>query len=307
LKNFSPIALFVYNRPWHVRETIAALQGNGLATESDLYVFSDAAKDRRCVAAVQAVRDYIRTIGGFKSVTIVERTRNLGLAQSVIDGVTMLCSKYGRVVVLEDDMITSAYFLRYMNAALDKYAMDDRVISVHGYLYPVSQQLPEAFFLRGADCWGWATWSRGWALFNPDGSFLLNELHRRGLVDEFDFNGSNRYSEMMQAQINGENDSWAVRWYASAFLAEKLTLHPGRSLILNIGNDSSGTHHGNSDTFDVQLSNRPIDINDLEVVSSVAARAAFESFFRRSGHGKLGQRVIKFVKHIVKRTVGTHL
>src|SRR5262249_35869456 len=156
------------------------------------------------------------------------RERNFGLAQSIVQGVSGTVAQHGRIIVLEDDMVTSPHFLTYMNQALDKYADEARVVSIHGYVYPVEQPLPETFFLPGADCWGWATWKRGWSCFNPDGQFLLNELKRQKLIRDFDFNGAFPYSEMLQAQIKGANDSWAVRWYASALLAGKLTLYPGR-------------------------------------------------------------------------------
>ena len=277
----APIALFVYNRLDHTRRTVDSLKQNLLAQESDLIIFSDASKSELQAAKVRDVRDYISQISGFKSITIVERETNYGLAKSIIDGVTKVVNEYGRTIVLEDDLVTSAYFLKYMNEALEKYADDERVISIHGYVYPVMQSLPEAFFLRGADCWGWATWRRGWAHFNPDGQYLLNELKRRKLIGMFDFNGAYSFSKMLKGQIKGSNDSWAVRWHASAFLADKLTLYPGRSLVHNIGNDGSGTHCGDDMGYDLLVSLSPIDFTNIEVQASAQGQAAFEAFFRK--------------------------
>lgn len=195
-------------------------------------------------------------------------------------------------------MVTSPHFLNYMNESLERFADDDRVISVHGYVFPVQQALPEVFFLRGADCWGWGTWRRCWALFNPDGQALLNELKQRNLIKEFDFNGAYGYSQMLESQIQGTNDSWAIRWYASAFLADKLTLYPGRSLVNNIGNDSSGTHCGDDEHWDVELSTTPIDLRALEVTPSALGRSAFERFFRKSRGNvvrHLGRRIKKLI------------
>lgn len=285
--NIAPIALFVYNRPAHTRRTVEALLKNKFVGESDLIIFSDAPKTSAAGEAVREVRDYIKKISGFCSVTVVERDKNFGLANSIIDGVTATVNKYGRIIVLEDDMVTSPYFLTYMNEALEKFADDDRVVSVHGYVYPVEQSLPEAFFLPGADCWGWATWQRGWACFNSDGQSLLDELERRKLTREFDFNGVYSFSKMLEAQIKGANDSWAVRWYASAFLVGKLTLYPGRSLVHNIGNDNSGTHCGESASLDAELSKTPISLNAIKVEPSQEGRQAFEAFFRQKQTGLL--------------------
>lgn len=289
----APVTLFVYNRPDHTRRTVEALKKNILANESDLIVYSDAPKSEAQAANVQEVRKYIREIEGFKSLTVIERDTNFGLARSIIDGVTATVNKYRRIVVLEDDMVTSPYFLTYMNEALEKYADDDRVVSIHGYVYPVVQTLPEAFLLPGADCWGWATWSRGWACFNADGQFLLDELKRRKLIRSFDFNGAYPFSKMLEGQIKGTNDSWAVRWYASAFLAGKLTLYPGRSLVHNIGNDNSGTHCGESAGLDAQLSNTPINFSNICIEPSQEGRQAFEGFFRQGEMGLLGKIVRK--------------
>ncbi len=277
----TPLTLFVYARPVHTQRTVEALLKNNGVNEHDLIVYSDAPRSADKAQAVAAVREYLKTITGFRSVTVHHRPHNYGLAKSIIEGVTEVLSQFERIIVLEDDMVTSPYFLRYTNEALDRFADDDRVISIHGYVYPVKQALPEAFFLRGADCWGWATWSRGWALFNPDGQVLLNELKRQNLIKAFDFNGTYGYSQMLESQINGINDSWAIRWYASAFLANKLTLYPGRSLVHNIGNDSSGTHCGSNSNFDAELSSSPINLTEIEVKPSKSGLSAFEQFLKQ--------------------------
>jgi hypothetical protein len=278
----TPITLFTYDRPDHTRRTVEALLCNSGVNEHDLIVYSDAPRTSDKVQTVTAVRKYLQTITGFRSVSIRPRPHNFGLAKSIIEGVTEVLSRYERIIVLEDDMVTSSYFLGFMNEALDSFADDERVVSVHGYVYPVQQSLPEAFFLRGADCWGWATWRRGWALFNPDGQDLLDELKRRDLIKAFNFNGAYGYSQMLESQIKGANDSWAIRWYASAFLADKLTLYPGRSLVHNIGNDSSGTHCGSNSTHDAALSNSMIGLSGIEVKHSELGFSVFERFFRRS-------------------------
>ena len=278
----APIVLFVYNRLWHTQQTVESLQNNVLSKQSELYIYSDEANTEKIQKSVNEVRQYIDKIDGFKSVTIIKRIKNFGLAESIIDGVTTIVNQYGRIIVLEDDMVVSPYFLEYMNEALEQFVDDDRIISVHGYVYPVEIELPEPFFLPGADCWGWATWRRGWEIFNPNGQYLLDELVRRHLIQEFDYNGAYPFSNMLKAQVKGANDSWAIRWHASAFLAGKLTLYPGRSLVHNSGNDGSGIHCGTSDSMDIKLSETKINLNNIAVESSRIGREAFEIFFRQS-------------------------
>lgn len=251
--SYAPIVLFVYNRLWHTQQTVEALKRNPGAANSMLFVFSDAPATPENDPLVAQVRNYLKAISGFASVTIVERERNYGLASNIIAGVTEITNHFDRVIVMEDDLLTSPFFLTYMNTALDIYETQEKVISIHGYTPPIKGTLPDTFFLRNADCWGWATWKRGWVIFEPDGKKLLNELHARRLVRRFDFDGTIGYTSMLLNQTLGRNQSWAVRWYASAFLREKLTLHPGRSLIRNIGADNSGTHRGDSHIMDVDI------------------------------------------------------
>jgi hypothetical protein len=277
----APILLFAFSRPDHTRRALAALAANELADQSDLIVYADGARNEREAASVRAVRELVRGTTGFRSVTLIERDMNFGLARNIIEGVSEVLCQHERVIVLEDDLVTSPFFLTYMNEALERYANDDRIISIHGYVYPVAGALPEAFFLPGADCWGWATWRRGWAYFNPNGAQLLLELKQRKLEHAFNYGGSFPYTQMLEAQIAGTNDSWAIRWYASAFLLGKLTLYPGRSLVHNIGNDASGMNCGQSSVMDTSLSDRPIRLDSVAVESCAVAQLEIARFFSR--------------------------
>lgn len=280
--NCAPVALFVYNRPGHTRQTVQALQANAGASETPLYVFSDAPKDVAASKAVEDVRLFLREITGFKSVSIIERETNFGLARSIIDGVSQVCGEHGRVIVLEDDLVTSPYFLKYMNKGLEKYQDEQRVISIHGYVYPVGEALPETFFLKGADCWGWATWKRGWNLFDPDGQKLLAELEHRKLTHLFDFDGSYPYTRMLRNRIAGKNNSWAILWYASAFLLDKLTLYPGHSLVHNIGLDGSGAHCSPEESFSSEIGEVPVTLGNISIEECVVARQQFAGFFKQT-------------------------
>ena len=291
--SLSPIVLFVYNRPWHTQQTIEALQKNTLAGESELFIYSDAPKSEEDREKVQAVREYTHSVEGFKKVTIIEREKNWGLADSIIDGVTEIVNKYGKIIVLEDDLVTSPVFLEYMNDGLERYKNEDMVASIHGYIYPILD-LPDLFFIKGADCWGWATWKRAWAIFEGDGKKLLSKLKQRQMEKEADFNGCYGYTQMLRDQITGKNNSWAVRWYMSAFLKGMVTLYPGKSYIHNIGNDESGTHCGETAIFDVQL-NTNFKVDAIDVIENLECRRKIEKFF--SGYRKsLSSRIVDKIR-----------
>jgi hypothetical protein len=291
--NLTPIVLFVYNRLWHTQQTIESLQNNELASESELFIYADGAKNKKASDQVSEVISYIKKVDGFKKVTIIERDKNWGLANSIIDGVTQIVNKYGRVIVLEDDLVTSPFFLRYMNDALELYKDNNEVVSIHGYQYPLKdfQNLPDTFFIKGADCWGWATWDRGWSLFESDGKKLLDELTSKKMKRESDFNNSFGYTKMLKDQIKGKNDSWAIRWYMSAFLKNKLTLYPRQSLVQNIGNDSSGTHCSSTEQFFIEnLSKKlPLLDNPNQIVESFEARSLMEEYFNSVKRNFLGK------------------
>jgi hypothetical protein len=298
--NLAPIALFTYNRFWHIQRTVEALQRNVLATDSELFVFSDGPKTEEDRKLVELVREYLQTITGFRNVTIIARDKNLGLAQSIIAGVTEITRSYGRIIILEDDMVTSPYFLQFMNEALEFYKDEEKVISIHGYVYPVKAQLPETFFLKGADCWGWATWNRGWDLFERDGNKLLSELKERSITRGFDFDGSYPYTKQLSDQVRGKNNSWAIRWYASAFLRNKLTLYPGRSLVQNIGFDSSGAHCETTDAYSVVLSGLPVPMTRIAIEENAHARKAIGNFIK-TARPCLSKKLTRIIKKLTER------
>lgn len=296
---YSPVALFVYRRPQHTLRTIQALQKNSGASETELVVFSDGPKTDSDRRAVQEVRDIIGSIRGFRSVSFVNREKNLGLAESVIDGVTQVLASHDRVIVVEDDIETSPYFLQYMNDALSFYENEERVISIHGYIYPLAIAPPETFLLKGADCWGWATWKRGWNLFERDGGKLLVELRAKNLEHEFDLRGSYHYTKMLKEQMEHRVDSWAIRWHASAFLKDRLTLYPGRSLVRNIGHDDTGSHSEESTMFNIDLSSTPITVARIPIVQDERMLDDFGRFWR-SSKPTVAQLLMKRAKRILK-------
>ena len=243
MTKFAPIALFVYNRPKHTRETVYALLKNSEAAHSDLYIFSDAAKHEGAQTAVIEVREFIRQIKGFNSITITERDKNFGLANSIIDGVTHLCDKFGKVIVLEDDLRVSPYFLNFMNKALDRYQYDEKVMQIVGYMFPVKLEMEnDSLFLPLTSSWGWATWQSAWQHFDKSASGYSVLADNNMLRKAFDLSGRYKYFQMLQAQMRNEVDSWAIRWYLSVFLKNGLVLYPRISLVENSGFDGSGVN-----------------------------------------------------------------
>jgi hypothetical protein len=279
LEKLSPIALFVYNRPYHTKKTIEYLSKNVYAQNSDLFIFSDSPKNPAEVSKVNEVRNYCHDIKSFKSIKVILREKNLGLAKNITDGISDILKKNEKVIVLEDDLLTDRYFLKYMNEALNKFKNSEDVISIHGYIYPLKKQFDNPSFLKGADCWGWATWKKKWSIYNDDAYFLLEEIKLKKKEKEFNFNNSYNYLRILKKNLIDNKNSWAIKWYASAFIYNKLTLYPPYSLIHNIGNDGSGTNSSKNKIYDNNLKNLPIEINQIEIKENYELRSEFENYF----------------------------
>lgn len=277
--SFAPVALFAYNRRNLLEATVNSLAANNEAKGTDLFIYSDGWKSDKDKPTVLEVREYLKSIQGFKSVTIFEAEENRGLGKSIISGVSEMIEKFGEVIVLEDDLQLSPWFLKFMNDGLNTYRNSGKVASIHGYLYPVKTTLPETFFLRGADCLGWATWKRAWRLLNTDANFLYNEILSRKEMDIFNFNDAAFKERILQRVIAGENDSWAVRWDASIFLNGMLTLYPGKSLVHHLGADGAGTNTKKTRKLDVVISNEPVNMIKIPETPSQEAWLAIGKFY----------------------------
>lgn len=301
MADLAPIVLFVYNRPEHTRRTLAALAANALAIDSDLIIYADGPKKPGHIPGVEDVRKVVRATTGFKSVSVVEREENIGLARSIISGVTEVCEAHGRAIVLEDDLLVAPEFLSYMNRALDRYANENRVMQIAGYMFPISrpERLPGAFFSTLSTTWGWATWRRAWSALELDADVLLAKVSLSGRKT-FDRNGSYPFLNTLIGQ-RGRFDVWGIRWYASMFVNDGLCLHPARSLVRNIGMDGSGENCGPSVAYEVEFGEASRELPDT-IVPCATAEAEIESFFREL-KGSILNRISVGMKGFVAKTL----
>ncbi len=298
MQTLAPIALFVYNRPEHTRRTLRFLKQNLLADESRLFIFSDAAKSDAENGKVAEVREIIKSAEGFKSVQVIERKTNFGLANSIIDGVNMLTEKYGKVIVFEDDLISSQFTLQYFNDALKHYENEERVMHIGAYMYPLqNSDLPQTFFYRAASSWGWATWARAWQSFEPDIDKLIAQFDSNKRY-RFSIEGTMNFWKQVREFKRGKNNSWAIRWYASIFLKDGLTLNPSASLINNIGHDGTGIHSGKNNIYDVNISDRRVTQFPEDIHENKAAYQSIKHFLKNR-KGNFLQRVVRFIKERV--------
>lgn len=290
LMNLAPIILFVYNRPKHTKETLEALNKNIFADQSVLYIFSDAAKNDKGSESVNEVRDLIKTVKGFKEVLITEREKNLGLANSIISGVTEIINKCGRAIVLEDDIVTSPHFLKFMNEALEFYRDDKRIYSISGYNFPI--KIPESYqhqvyISPRPSSWGWATWKNRWEKVNWSiddfKEFILNSKE----IENFGKGGDDLVL-MLINQMNKKVDSWAIRWAYHHYKSKSSCLYPCYSFARNIGADSTGTHLNSTRKFNVKMSNDDYDIVFKENISeNQRLLNEFRTFFAKTFISKL--------------------
>ncbi len=303
MNTYAPILLFVYNRVHHTQQLIHSLLQNNLACQSELYVYADSYKNQQDQNMVLEVRQFIRQIQGFKKVTLIERSENWGLARNIIDGVSTQIKQFGKVIVLEDDLIVAPYFLQFMNEALDTYKDEERIGHIQACDFTKDPSLPDTFLIKWTGSWGWATWERAWKHFNPNGKELLQQLHSRNLTHEFDFNGNYKFTRMLKRQTEGKNNSWAIRWNASLFLNDMLSLNVGKSLVQNTGFDGSGTNCGGGGLYESQLWIHPLPVIPIRPVEeNKKARKAFERYYYRTNN--FWAKAIRRIKRTLKGDFG---
>lgn len=290
----APIALFAYNRPEHLRRTVEKLVSDPLASTSDLFIFCDGPKTQEHEIQVQAVRSFAKTIVGFHTLTVVERASNYGLARSISVGVTDLCRKYGRVIVLEDDLLVTPGFIQYMNEGLDRYKDNPNIYQLSGYMYPVELTSDDdCIFLPMISCWGWATWERAWRCFDPSLNGIEHIRASKPLRQKFNVNGTYDYFKMAEDQLTGKIDSWGICWYLSVFMREGLVLYPKSSFIQNIGVDATGTHGKGHKELQPPLSVEFKDVSAFKFPKTASidmgALVSVQNLFTKMGGGVFSQ------------------
>jgi hypothetical protein len=291
--NPAPVILFAYNRPDHLRRTLASLRRNPLATRSDLYAFSDGPKTPDDEAAVAEVRRVLRETKGFRHIEREESPENRGLAASVIRGVTRVLETQGRAIVLEDDLEFSTDFLPFMNAALAAYADRADVFSVSGYLYPIPvppDYAADVLLLPRASSWGWATWRDRWEKADWAVSDF-SELQKNPAARQPLLRGGADLWPMLQKQQRGLVSSWAVRWSLAQARHGAYGVYPRESKVRNTGADGSGTHTGSTRRYEVALSEAPLR-PDPDIQPDPRLETALQAYFRPS----LVRRLINQIK-----------
>lgn len=255
MPKLAPVVLFTYKRLGITKRVVDSLLENKECPETDLIIYSDGPKKESDTNEVNEVRKYLENLKGFNSVSFIFREKNLGLAQSFIQGITETLNKHEKAIFLEDDNLLSKSFLSFMNEALERYKDEEKVICVSGYSLPLWPALKHPYFLRGAETWSMGTWPRAWKYFCADGEKLFMDLQNKNLVKKFCSDGFGFY-KMLQNQIAGKIDSWGVRWQASAFVNDMYCLYPHKPLCISIGYGTDSVHCNNYNP----LFRRPSDL-----------------------------------------------
>ncbi|MBY7796584.1 glycosyltransferase [Vibrio fluvialis] len=252
-EDYAPIVLFVFARPNHTQETIDALLLNPEAKKSDLIVYSDAPRNESDKEEVNKVRNILANISGFKSIRITHREENYGLARNIMEGISEVFEKYDKVIILEDDIVTSPAFLNFINAGLNRYERDSKVWHISGWNFPIEYNVPHsAYFWRTMNCWGWATWRNRWQHFSRNPSQLIATWDK-DCIEKFNLDGCQDFWSQVLANNKGSLNTWAVFWYATIFKNKGLCLNPTHSYVYNIGNDGSGENCGKFDPYRSKL------------------------------------------------------
>jgi hypothetical protein len=304
--SWAPIALFAYDRPEHTRRTLEALAANDGAAESDLHVYCDGPKSADRAESVRVVREYLRGVTGFRSVTITEREQNMGLANSVIAGVTEVLARSSSVIVMEDDLLTSKNFLAFVNSALCTYEHREDIFSVTGYNYPL--RIPptyreDAYLSYRSSSWGWGTWPDRWSRVDwsvSDYGAFVNDPRAQALFRR----GGDDLPQMLELQMSGQIDSWSIRFDYAHYKHNAFCVHPVVSKVRNIGFDGSGVHCGDSEGYDSELDpgDQPFRLPPDLAVDATVLRA-FDRKFRPGKAAVLRSSPLRSGKRIIRRLV----
>ncbi len=317
--SLAPIIVFNYNRPEHSLRVWEALSKNELASQSELFLYCDGPKANatdnmrsRIDIMHRLAKDFAieaEKKGLFTNVHLICKEKNKGLADSIIDGVTEIVNQYGKVIVLEDDLVTSPSFLQFMNDGLELYKDEDRVMHISAYMWPHRGKLPETFLCDIPNSWGWATWDRAWKYYCNDSAFLYHMFEHRW--NEFNKLGGDVLQKQLVSNFKGTLKTWYVKWYAMNLLRNGLSLYPGESLIENIGMDGTGTNCSPSKAFHNKHLAGHINVCRIPlVINKKATRAMYDFYqghwYNRRRRNKLFRQIIAPVERWYKSYIKMH-
>lgn len=289
----TPIIIFAYNRPAHLQRLIDSLHQNPECIDTDLYVYADGAKIDGD-ANVDAVRDVINKIEGFKSVTPIFRDKNIGLANNIIDGVSSTINRHGAAIVLEDDLVVTPHFIKYMQAALNHYK-DTNAFSIAGYTpkvdIPNDYQYDTYAVMRNCS-WGWATWQDRWNKVDWNVKDFAKFFADDNAVNDFNSAG-NDLSTMLLKQQKGQIGSWSIRFCYSAYRLQMPTIYPVKSFVINGGADGSGSNVGNTSKYQTVTMDT---LNKIRFCDDLLPHPEILKSFRKTYDTSLQRRIINWWK-----------
>lgn len=299
----APIVLFTYNRPWHTEQTLNALMLNELADKSTLYIYCDGAGQggtKKDYDKISQVRTLVRKKQWCKNVHFIEHKENQGLANNIVNGVTTILEKYDKVIVLEDDIVTSKYFLSYMNFSLNYYKDEERVFHINAYNNQSNLQfiLDDYYFLRFMFCWGWGTWKDRWKKLDKDYTVHYNKLIKNeNLKFRFNYGDKMKFEEQLIANINNQKKTWAVLWNCSIFFNDGYCLTPKKSFVLNIGLDGTGENCIETNLYDIEIIEKikPFKGN-IKILEKYKSRLHLKLFFEFGTNFQLHKFLIRTLK-----------
>ncbi|WP_309400650.1 glycosyltransferase [Cerasicoccus maritimus] len=299
------IALFVYNRPNRAEELLRSISSRPEILQLPVYIYSDGPKKsvKGDQEKVGIVRDICQQYSNF---TLIEQPSNIGLANSIVGGVSSVLKKHESIIVLEDDLELAEDFFDFMLTMLARYRFHPRVFHISGYMIPTSKQLPELGLYRLPGSWGWATWRDKWQHYTHDIHLLINKVKAKGL-SAFNVDDSFNHFATLEENASGARDTWAIRWYATLYLNNGYSLYPHKSFVRNRGFDKEATNCKESDLlYQVDLRHRrnfwsDCDLPDIESSSYLSAYKAFHQQLIESWNPSitLKQRVKSKLKRIL--------
>lgn len=296
--NLAPVAIFVYNRPEHTKKMLDSLKENHLAVETEIYIFIDGIKTKDHYYRNEKVKEICNSIVGFKRIHIIERVINFGLAKNIVDGVDFVINKHGKIIVLEDDIVTSRFFLNFMNDALDLYENIQDVWHISGWTYPDLKSSEQVFLWRLMNCWGWATWIDRWQHFEKNPKKIIEEWTNKE-ISKFNLDGCENFFRQIKLNSTKKINTWAVFWYATIFKNNGLCLNPVNSFVKNIGIDGSGEHCTNNDIYTAEINQEYESIKLLTIEENSLIVEQIKRFYLQN-KPSMFNRILNKIKKIYK-------